>query len=470
MTSPVDVPHGEGGEDLVPPIAVPVTATSRTRRLLVNSASAVGTRLIASVSGVLVVGTSLRYLGAENYGMWQTIVSSLMLLGTTDLGMGSALLTRLAQLEGVDDRSEQRRELSTALVLFLGVALGGIVLMVLLVGLLDWASILNTKGTEAARWSDRTVLVAGVLTAAAIPLGLIDRVQNSIQRGWRVQVAQSLGYIAVPITLVLAVRAEVSPPTIAATVLLTAMVFQAVNAGLFFTTNPELRPMWGGFDRGRARRLLRQGFLFFIITITGLLAFASDNLVVARILGPAAAAEYSVAYKLFSVLAVFVVLPLAALWPAYAEALERRDAGWVRQTYRRSILIAGGLGTLGGIAVMVGGRIAIDLWVGGEVEPSTSVLIAFGLWLPIYCIGNSMSVLLNAAALLRFQIYTAMVMLPTNLVLSVLFTRWWGVGGAVFGSILAFCACTGAPSLVYLHRFLAGLDDAGGTVPAEAAP
>ena len=93
-----------------------------------------------------------------------------------------------------------------------------------------------------------------------------------------------------------------------------------------------------------------------------------------------------------------MVTALSPLWPAYGEAIARGDIPWARSTLTRSIK-AGLLVAvpLGGCPGAVFGLPIIAVWVGGSVTPPFTLVLAFGIWVVLSTIGNSVAMLLNGA-------------------------------------------------------------------------
>ncbi len=120
-----------------------------------------------------------------------------------------------------------------------------------------------------------------------------------------------------------------------------------------------------------ARSLLRVGLLFLVLQLAVAVAFTSNSIIIAAMLGPSAVADYAVVSKLFLIPAVLVSLALAPLWPAYREALSRGDVAWVRRTFGRSIRLSLSVAGLVSAVLVVFGIPIIAIWVGtSSVQPS----------------------------------------------------------------------------------------------------
>src|SRR5450755_3957705 len=197
--------------------------------------------------------------------------------------------------------------------------------------------------------------------------------------------------------------------------------------------------------------------LFMFLQVSWVLAFASDNLIIDRVLGPPSVTEYAVPYRAFTAVATMAVLPMLALWPAYTDAFARNDHDWLRRTFVRTLIAMSSVGIALGLAALVFARPILHAWIGNDTHFSNALLWGFALWLPTYCAGNALAVYFNALDIVRFQVITVGVMVVANVVLSIVLVHIWGVSGAIYGSLISYAALVIVPSLWYLPRQLRSL-------------
>src|SRR5881227_396930 len=104
--SPFDTTSGAGRSD------------ERHRRILLTTVSAAAAKAATIVGGLATVAIGVRYLGAERFGVWATLLSFVGLLQVADFGIGLGLVSRLAGATANRDVDEGRRLVSsTALLL-----------------------------------------------------------------------------------------------------------------------------------------------------------------------------------------------------------------------------------------------------------------------------------------------------------------------------------------------------------------
>jgi O-antigen/teichoic acid export membrane protein len=76
------------------------------------------------------------------------------------------------------------------------------------------------------------------------------------------------------------------------------------------------------------------------------------------------------------------------------------------------------------------------------------------VWVTIVSVQMPLSMLLNGAGVVRFQVVAASCMALANLALSITLAHSIGISGPVWGSVVAYLVCTGVPSVLYLrYRF-----------------
>jgi O-antigen/teichoic acid export membrane protein len=201
--------------------------------------------------------------------------------------------------------------------------------------------------------------------------------------------------------------------------------------------------------------------LFFVLQLATAVAYSADNLVLAQVIGLDAVTQYSVASKLFGLLAFASSLIVGPLWPAYAEALARKDYDWMRQTLKRSLWTLLSLSVALSAVFMAFGPGLIRMWVGSRFQPSLLLISGLGVWNVVMSISLPFAMLLNAARIIKFQIVTASVTALGNIACSVYLTKRIGIPGVVFGSILSQVLLALIPYALFTRRFLRSLPSQG---------
>lgn len=437
----------------------PATAEGRAKerqRRIALTALVSGLAKIVSVSTALIsVPLTLRYLGAERYGLWMTMSSLVAMLGFADLGVGNGLLTSVASANGRNDRIAIKAYVSSAYCVLSLIAVVAIATFSVGYPFVDWRRIFNLQ-TEIARREAAPALAALICCfALAIPIGIAQKVQMGLQRGFLASLWQCAASLLALAGVLVVIHWRAPLPLLVLALVGAPLLIGVMNGLTFFVfLAPDIAPSLRSVSIPAIRSIAGIGTLFLILQIVGALAYASDNIVIARILGAAAVAGYAVPVQMFNLIGTVIVMALAPLWPAYGEAIARGDTRWVKSTLKRSLFLSVGVASTGAAILVVAGPWLIDRWVNHAVAPSIQLLVGLGVWKVVEAAGNSLAVFLNGARVVRLQIVMASLTAVSAIVLKIVLVRDMGPAGAVWASIAAFSICSLLPCSLYIKTYL----------------
>ena len=135
----------------------------------------------------------------------------------------------------------------------------------------------------------------------------------------------------------------------------------------------------------------------------------------------------------------------------------RGDAPWAVHAFRRSLLVTLAATALPSAALVLAGRPLISFWVGRAVEPEPWLLTGLGLWTVLGGLGSALSMLLNAAGVVKFQVATAVVTAICAVTGKIMLGREVGLPGIIWGTIVAYVLFSLAPTTWYVRRFISRL-------------
>jgi O-antigen/teichoic acid export membrane protein len=192
--------------------------------------------------------------------------------------------------------------------------------------------------------------------------------------------------------------------------------------------------------------------MFFLIQISALVLFQTDNLIIAHYLGAAAVTPYSVAWRLFTYTMLFQMLASPSYWPAYSEAFSRGDRAWVRRSFRINFRFTLASTFVLALPLVFFGRWIIQKWAGTAAVPSSHLLLWMGIWSIIYGAMTSQSCLLASSGRVKGQAIYAIAAAAINLVLSILLVQKIGATGVIIGTVGAFLTCVVVPQSLEVER------------------
>jgi O-antigen/teichoic acid export membrane protein len=425
----------------------------RHLRILHAALANLGSRGIAVLAGLVTVPLTVGYLGAECYGVWMTMGSVLSWINVADLGLGNGLTNALArsQVEGRPERA--RAYVSAAFWTLSGIAAVIGIVAWLVWPWLDWAWLFNVRSPEARAQVGPAAAVALALFLVGFPFSIVNKVHAALQEGalasWWSATASVLSLLA----LVAVTRQAHSLGWLvfaASGALLLATL--ANGAWLFGWHKRWLRPSLFALRRETSAELAGTGSLYFTIQIATLLLFQTDNVIIARWLGPEQVTPYNVAWRLFSYTTLLQIVVFPYLWPAYAEAFARRDLAWIRRTFRLNAWAAVVAGLLLSLPLVLAGRPLIRAWAGESAVPPASLLLWMAAWSVVYGGMSAVACLLNGSGQVRGLTVSASLTAVTNLALSILFARRFGLPGVMAGTVVAYLLFSVVPVSLEARR------------------
>ena len=413
-----------------------------------------GTALLVSA---ITLPLTVRYLGSLEYGVWVTISTSVVMLAVLDLGIANTLTNFISKAYSDSDDEQAQRYLATAFWLTVAlVALMGVVAFFLWRAV-PWGSVFHLSDPILIAQARACAGISIAFFLIGLPLGLANRVLSGYQQihlaNYFAMANSILGLVA--IVSVVALRGSIVALMAAfCTAMLTGSL--ALNIWLFFWYKPFLKPLPSRADRSLAKSFLGEGSLFFLLQLSTLVVFNSDNLVITHFLGASEVTPYSVAWRLTSYASMMQSLLIPSLWPAFSEAYHRRDMTWLRNAYRhanRSSLLA-----VGAVALLIGvaGRPLIRWWAGSAAVPGAHLLWLMAFWALLVSITTNQAVLLTATSRLKLEAVVAVLAAIANLYLSIHLVTRIGSAGVILATILSFLFLMVGPQEWEVRRVLAG--------------
>jgi O-antigen/teichoic acid export membrane protein len=433
-------------------------AQERHRRVALSALASALAKIISVSTALISVPLTLHYLGPERYGLWMTISSLVAILAFADLGIGNGLLNAIAAAHGRDDRAAIRRDVSSGFCVLSAVALGMLVLFALAYPFVPWPTLFNVKTALAQQEVGPAVAVFVACFTLAIPVSIVQRVQMGLQRGFLASLWQCVSSLMGLVGVVIAIRQQAGLPWLVLAFMGAPLIASAVNSLLFFgRTEPLLAPGRAGVSKDAALHLLRAGGLFLVLQLVAAVAYASDNFIIAHLLGAPAVADYAVPERMFSFVTMVLAMVLAPLWPAYGEAIARGDAAWVRRTLRRSVTTAVAVSGVFSFTLVWIGPWLIDAWVGNAVTTSALLLLGLATWKTFEAGATALAAFLNGANIVRTQVAVSTATMILAVALKFMLVPRVGVAGVVWATAIAFGLCAAIPYCLLLPAILRGV-------------
>ncbi len=426
------------------PVMVPPQQMSQeSRKRYRGIASAAVTALFGKGTSLLVSATTVpltvRYLGAEGYGLWITISSAATMFFVLDIGIASTLTNLISEAYAADDKERAATYFATAFWMILGIAaLLGLAGWMLWPSI-HWISLFHVRDPALGRDTSRAMAAAFIVFLLALPTGLAQRVLGGYQELHASNLFAAAGSLLSLLLVIAVIRFHGSLPYLVAGFAgSTVAANGACLLWICFFHKPWMKPWPQRIDFGCVGRILGSGSQFFAIQLAGLVIFSSDNLVISHYLGPASVTPYSVTWRLVSYIAAVQTLVIPSLWPAYAEAYAKGHLPWIRLAYRRVRWISTAVLAIGCSVMLIGGRQIIRLWAGPAAVPGLLLVQLMCLWIVICVFTTNQSTLMGATFRVKRQAISSVLSAIVNLALSIVWVKSIGPTGVLLATIISY--------------------------------
>lgn len=391
----------------------PVTQTKSTsrwmgprgRRILHTGAWSMVSKASSAANLFLTVPFVLHALGPKLFGVWATLVSLVIFATFLDFGLGNGTMNLIAAAHGRGEYDEVGYILREARRTLLWLALWLAIAASVALPLVPWHHLLGLPEIMAAncRAAAAAILYTVVL---AVPLNLANRVQLGLGRGDRAFRWQAMGQLLTMAVVIALAKSGAPLPLLVLAAVATPLVASVVNTWLLWL-DPQMRSPAKKRYPAYAAHIRREGLLFFVLQLAAALAYSTDLPLISALRGPTDAGTYAIVQRLFSIIPLSLGLIWTPLWPIYRQALATGDHKWVMRTLKRSVVLAVFIALSTGCVLALGfGRIA-SLWVHQPLAVAGALLIGFALWCTVDAAGTAIATFLNAASIMRYQVFTA---------------------------------------------------------------
>lgn len=413
-------------------------SNERYRRILLTGGSTIIVKICSAVINLITVPLTVKYLGAERYGLWMTISSIMALMSFADLGLGNGLLNAVSKANGRKSKIDARIAVSSTFFILLGIALFLLIVFFSINHFISWQNTFNVKSQLAIQESGPTVMVLIIIFLVNLPLGVIQRIQEGYQEGYKFQLWLILGSILSFAGLLLCIFFKSGLVWLVLAFSGGQLVATLVNGiTLFGKRRQYLRPRFRYIDLVVGKRLIKAGLIFFMLGLFTLLANASDDIIIAQTLGASSVSGYEIVKKMFffTMITSFIIQPM---WPAFGEAMESGDLLWIQNIIKKGVLLSVGSGAIIALPLLLFGRQLIAIWVGNEFSPSWSLLLGFYIYIVLNNYIGLMSAFLNSGDLVRKQLLPILLTAISGILLKIIFSIHFGVSGIIWATIFSW--------------------------------
>ncbi len=425
----------------------------RHRRIAISAVSGGISQVVNYSVMIIMVPLLLKYLGKEQYGLWLAISSMASFAVFSDFGLGNGLINVLGKAHGLADKKMAKEAVSSAYIAMFFISILILIIGTPIVATVDWNDFFKITDPLTATLTKKAIMIYFMFFVINIALSLTIKIRMAYQETYVNNIFLAITKLLMLAGCIVGTYTERGLLYFITILAGTQCLTSTINAlFLFLKSKPWLLPSIRNIDKNISITLLKTGLFFYIVGISSVLATQIDGLVIGKFLGAESVPSYSIPLKLFMIVNTLLTFMLMPIWPAYREALMKKQLQWVKKTFFRSIFLMISLNIIPLLILIVFAPEIIILWTGTSLDIPLSLLIAMSLSVILGAIIAPAAMLLNGA---NISLGTRAVLIVLNgvinLALSIYLVNRIGISGPVWGTVITQTFIS-IPTAVYFSR------------------
>lgn len=402
-------------------------------------------KVIAFSVSLLMVPLMLNYLEPKKYGIWITLSSLIGWFGFFDIGLSNGLRNSLGAAIANNELKIARSLVSTTLVALVGIAILLAAFFFLANHFISWADFFNAPETFADEVAF-VVLMVFLLFTLKFVFGIILTILAIFHRPAIGELINTLIAVASLLGVYVLIKFTNNSLIYVGWVISGSSVIILLFANIWFFKNDfnKISPSIRFFDFSKLRNLVTQGLYFFIIQISALVLFSTDNLIITKLFSPEDVVPYSLAFKMFSIAMIGFSIIMMPYWAAHNEAYAKNNISWIIRT-NKNIIFLWLLTVVGILLMLFFSDYIYKYWIGDTVKIPFILSLLMALYVSLHTFISIFVTFIFAAGKIKLQVYLAIFAAILNIPLSYLLAKYFELGPA--GVILATILCI-APNII----------------------
>ena len=392
------------------------------------------------IANFLLVPLTIKFLDTENYGIWLTLSSFIAWFSFFDIGLGNGLRNKFAEAKAKGDMRLAQAYVSSAYFTIGAVSLG---LMIVFLGLnfiIDWTKVFNA---DVSLQRDLGLLMPIVFSFFCLQLvtKLVTTIytadQNHSMQG-KINFFTQAGSLLAIWLMTLSTKSSL---------LLFGIVFSALPVFILLALNifafngiyKNYKPKMTLWRSEYLRSIFGLGFVFFIVQISGIVLYSTDNIIISNLFTPADVVPYNIAHKYFSISIIGFNIIAAPYWSSITEAYHKNEFDWILKAMKnlKKIVYVFATAILGMVLLS---DIFYEFWINSKVLVSHAVTLLIALFFILSLYVTPYTIFLNGTGKIRLQALQGVIMAIVNIPLSLLLAKVFdlGVPGVILSTVICF--------------------------------
>ena len=381
-------------------------------------------KIVSLILTFINVRLMISYLGKNIYGDWVAISSIVSWMNAGDFGVGNGLRNEISKFYAQKNNRGINSAIYSTNILFCIISIIMFCIIILVGWLMGRFNIISVNYYLP-------LIIMSLFFSVSLFFGRAQSIALGIQKSWYISLANAIS-VSISIICYLAISFVGLKPDLMVcayiyglTLLLPLFV---VIIFLRFFDNIGTRDKQSVFDKEFVRRVLNSGIKFYVLQLTSLVLFSTDNVLVVYFFGSSEVTRYSLINQVYTVgTSIFYIL-INSFWSGVAIHYEKKEIKWITNNIRK-IYIYLLVFSVGVVFVSIVFNKLVFWWI-GDATISYNYLIV--LVFAVYCLFDCLQSIFggfnygigNIEMIMYLGIFSAIVNIP----LSILFAKTLDMG------------------------------------------
>lgn len=355
------------------------------KNLLINIALAFLIKGLAMFVSFFSLPLYIKYFGNDSVlGLWYTILSMLTWINLFDMGMGNGLRNRLTEALAVGDHKAAKEYISSTYAALAAVILPVMIVISIVICFVDLNAFFNITPDLVSPVTLRTamlILIFGV--AIHFVIKTVTSIVYAVQKPF-INNLLTIASSVLPLIYIGFFRggnAEQNLLALTGVHVISSNLPHLLLTFILFRTK-ELRacsPSIKFCTRVTAKAMLNFGLQFFFAQVTFMFLTSTNEIIITNFFSAADVVDYSIYYRLFTLISSLFMLALTPLWSKVTKDLAQKKYHKIKAT-NRVLYTLSALAVLAQFVMIFLAQFVVDIWLGDERIPinlTTAAVFAF---------------------------------------------------------------------------------------------
>lgn len=375
---------------------------SKKRHFTYNLIATYGNTILAAFLSFVSVPVALTYWGDELYGVWTILTSFTTYIAASGLGIDTA--TGVLMTKNADIRVKIGILKKGVKLLVFASFVAAFIIVVLTIMIPDWFKIIG----KMDELNYPVVKISSLIFIAGIIINLpLNAVSNSLQAFGKAYVGSMIATLQAILTflsILVTVALGLSLPFYVLLVQSLGILCNLLKLLIVLETIKKEKRVcdintcdYLDADDNHYKSILKTGINMSLYGLAFLFVPNISNLIISNNIDVKALVPYSLSYKLFSTLMLFVSNMNIALSPLLGSEFGKENWDWLIRTYKKMFYVSITFGAFLVLGCIWLSRTFIRLWTGSFYNyAGSAVSILLGIYFFIGVLSNINHVILNA--------------------------------------------------------------------------